>query len=215
MVGIDDVLAEQQRRLARIEAVKGRLDPVVGRFMGEASGEGSGGASGAQAALFVAASVERAAGILFWQASSQDRQGEAETYSKAVEQLWGQPVDGDPITSADIEELYELSHFDDWNGKAGGFAEAAATALRAALLLAENGDAEGVREVSAISLNNAHDLGERSSSATYEQEADAQIADIEALLRDSAGDDVAAVLRERARAAARERLELAVAYVNS
>jgi hypothetical protein len=208
LAGIDDILAEQQRLLASIEAQDGKIDPALDRLAGEGSRE--------QSALFAAACTERAIGILFWVAANEGRQADVEFYRKALEQVWGNPVEGGLISSEDIYARHDLARgFESYGGRAGGFAQSAALALRSALAYGETGDFAHVRQVADNLRNDASNLAHRTSvDGLTMAELDRQVGEIEMILRDGADADLAAVLREQAQAVAREWLDLAIQYYN-
>lgn len=209
MVWIDDILAEQQKLLAAIEAQDAKINPALEQLSGEGSPE--------QSALFAAVCTERAIGILFWAAANEGRQSDLEFYRKALEQVWGNPVEGDRVSSEDVYARQDLARgVEFYSGRAGGFAQTSALALRSALAYSETGDFAHVRQVADKLRNEASSLAHRMSIDGFTMaELDREVSDIEAILREGATPDLAARLREQARAVAREWLDLAVQYYNA
>ncbi|MEZ0108652.1 hypothetical protein ABH920_002653 [Catenulispora sp. EB89] len=206
-------LAEGARRAAEIDALQGRIDAALTDFTARASGD--------QAALFAAACAERAAGILLWKAAAEGRQQEADAYTRALEQAWGETAAGERVTSSDFDRMFELAQHDvpvrkDPLVKAAGFAECAALALRSALLLGETGDVSEVRAVSSSLWKDASLLAKRTEAADLEpEEISRQIADMATLLEDGATAEVKAALREESRRIGRQWLDLASGYAES
>ncbi|WP_194891851.1 hypothetical protein [Catenulispora pinisilvae] len=206
MVWINDILAEQQKLLAVIEAQDAKINPALERLSGEGSSE--------QSALFAAACIERAIGILFWVAANEGRRADLDFYRKALEQAWGNPVEGGPISSEEVYTRHDLARgFESDGGRAGGFAQSAALALGAALAYGETGDFADVRQVATKLRSDASGLAHRTSTdGLANAEIDRQVSEIEMILRDGATPGLAAGLREQAQAVAREWLDLAIGY---
>ncbi|MBS2548922.1 hypothetical protein KGQ19_18820 [Catenulispora sp. NL8] len=208
MVGINDILAEQQKLLEVIEAQDAKINPALERLSANGSRE--------QSALFAAACAERAVGILFWVAANEGRQADLDFYRKALEQVWGQPVEGDRdrVSPDDVYARHDLARGPESDGgRAGGLAQTAALALRSVLAYGQTGDFAHIRQVAAQLRNDASGLAHRTSTdglATVE--IDRQVSEIETILRDGATTDLAARLREQAQAVGREWLDLAVRY---
>ncbi|MEY9935522.1 hypothetical protein ABH926_010204 [Catenulispora sp. GP43] len=207
MAGIDDILAEQARRLAERESLQDRLTPVLEDFVARATGE--------QAACFAAACAERAAGILLWNAASEGREAEADVYLRAVEQLWTDPTESPAITQDDLQRLYELSHHYESGGKAAGFAELAARVLWSALAVTEKGEPSAARSVSSTTLKIASGLEKATGTSLEADEADRQAADMRNLIEDGSAEELKATLREQSRAVGRDWLALAQDYARS
>ncbi|MBS2537196.1 hypothetical protein KGQ20_31010 [Catenulispora sp. NF23] len=206
MVGINDILAEQQKLLEVIEAQDAKINPALERLSAKGSRK--------QSALFAAACAERAVGILFWVAANEGRQADLDFYRKALEQVWGQPVEGDRVSPDDVYARHDLARGPESDGgRAGGLAQTAALALRSALAYGQTGDFAHIRQVAAQLRNDASGLAHRTSTdglATVE--IDRQVSEIDVILRDGASPDLAASLREQAQAVGREWLDLAVRY---
>jgi hypothetical protein len=207
MAGIDDIRAEQARRLAERESFQDRLTPVLEDFVARATGE--------QAACFAAACAERAAGILLWNAASEGRQTEADVYLRAVEQLWTDPTESPVVTQDDLQRLYELSHHYEPGGKAAGFAELAARVLWSTLAVTEKGEPSAARSVSSTTLKTASGLEKATGTSLEADEADRQAADLRNLLGDESLEELKATLREQSRAVGRDWLALAQDYARS
>jgi hypothetical protein len=172
-------------------------------------------ASTEQAALFGAACVERACGILFWVVSKEGRESDAEVYSAALDDLWREPLElpaaaGRTWSSSDIEALRELTLGDEAVREAA-FALHAAIAMRAALKFLESRDTSWINDCSLTLRNHAFRLGRRVGAELRPGEEEQQALDIEEI-RGSAADlgVVHDRLRERAQRIARSRLDLAV-----
>lgn len=208
MAGIDDILAEQQRLLASIEAQDGKIAPALERLASEGSHE--------QSVLFAAACAERAVGILFWVAANEGRQADVEFYRKALEQVWGNPVEGEPVLAEDVYARHDLARGPESDGgRAGGFAQSAALALRSALAYGETDDFKNIRLVTDKLRNLTSNLSHHTSvDGLTMAELDRQVGEIETILSAGAGADLAADLREQAQAVAREWLDLAIQYYN-
>ena len=201
MAGIDDILAEQARRLAERESLQDRLTPVLEDFAARATVE--------QAACFAAACAERAAGILLWHAASEGRQADADIYLRALEQLWTDPTESPVVTQDDLQGLYELSHHYEPGGKAAGFAELAARVLWSALAVTEKGEPSATRSVSSTTLKIASGLQRATGTSLEAEEIDRQAADMRSLLGDGNAEGQKATLREQSRVVGRDWLALA------
>ena len=181
-IDVTALLAEGARRAAEIDALQGRIDAALADFTAQASRD--------QAALFAAACAERAVGILLWKAAAEGRQQEADVYSRALGQVWGQTGGDERVTSSDLDGLFELTQHDvpvrkDPLVKAAGFAESAALALRSALVLDETGEVSEVRAVSSSLWKNASLLAKRTETPDLEsEEIGRQVADLAKLLDD-------------------------------
>ena len=166
-----------------------------------------------QAVLFAACCVERAAGILFWAVSRQNRIGDLDVYSRTLEYIWmaGRVLDGaEVLASHDIEQMRELSVGDEATGIAAS-ALYGAIAMRSALLYLETGNTEWAVDCSSVLERHAFLLGRRSSDPLVESEYTEQIADIEELAAHGVTfEDLSRNLRERARRVGRIRLEIAI-----
>ncbi|OAH14148.1 hypothetical protein [Streptomyces jeddahensis] len=172
-------------------------------------------ASVEQAALFGAACVERACGILFWVVSKGERTRDWEIYSNALDELWRQSHGSEggvsPVRSVDIEGLKELTLGDEAVREAA-FALHGAIAMHAALKFLETYDVSWVEDCSLTLRNHAFRLGRRVGAELVPGEEEQQALDIAEIRRCTEIDaELANKLRERARGVARSRLQLTVA----
>ncbi|MDX6355225.1 MAG: hypothetical protein QOF98_2128 [Streptomyces sp.] len=157
---------------------------------------------------FAAACVERASGVFFWVASREgDRQADADTYLAALDALWEpQP----PTPQAAEEQRQRVSEFpelgDDYEppGEAA-YAFDAVSALTYAYSYLATGDTEWITYEATCLVNSAYYLDEAvGGEAHVTAERAAQRQDI-ADLSGPGRQQPSAVLRDRARAAARDK----------
>lgn len=170
-------------------------------------------ASVTQAAVFGAACVERACGILFWVVARDDRLSDLDLYRSALDQIWTPEAERSTpgrVSSKMIEGLRELTVGDE-AVRAAAFALHGAVAMRSALRFGELGDVSLIRDCSLTVRNHAFRLGKRLGTDLRPEEEAEQECDLEEIRRISPTDlGAISQIRDRARGVARSRLELAV-----
>ncbi|MEU3648884.1 hypothetical protein AB0E59_36305 [Lentzea sp. NPDC034063] len=179
------------------------VDDALSRFLGEA-GEGA-------LTLFAASCVERGSGVFFLAlAYDESRGGDVEEYARFLDDLWS----GTSLSLRDRESHQgRIDSFPEMQGEEEppgimAFAYDAVAAMYYSYAYLVSGDSINVKYCSNHMLNSAGYIDDAvpGSSNRYEDEIAEQLGAVEALSSDLSKVE-AAVLRERARAMGRDRVD--------
>ncbi|MFI1167100.1 hypothetical protein ACH4UM_26755 [Streptomyces sp. NPDC020801] len=170
------------------------------------------GATPAQAAVFAVACAERAAAILFWVVSQDDRADDLDVYKSALDVLWGsgEPMPEQAAAARErIVGLQELTVGDEATG-ARAFAYQAAVALYTALGVYAEGRERTIMGCSSTLRNFAFRLGRRCGADLLTDESESQLRDVADLTKTvDQGLRQAELVRERSVVVGRHWLALA------